>query len=52
MTHLTLHWRRGRSGLYRIPSAMKLYENKGFHATGVEDEDEIELVLYLKQKED
>ncbi len=34
------------------PAAMKLYENKGFHATGVEDEDEIELVLYLKQKED
>ena len=34
------------------PAAMKLYENKGFHATGVEDEDEIELVLYLKQKEE
>lgn len=33
------------------PAAMKLYENKGFQATGVEDEDEIELVLYLKQKE-
>ena len=33
-------------------AAMKLYENKGFQATGVEDEDEIELVLYLKQKED
>ena len=34
------------------PAAMKLYENKGFQATGVEDEEEIELVLYLKQKED
>ena len=34
------------------PAAMKLYENKGFQATGIEDEEEIELVLYLKQKED
>ena len=33
-------------------AAMKLYENKGFQATGIEDEEEIELVLYLKQKED
>ena len=34
------------------PAAMKLYENKGFQATGIEGEEEIELVLYLKQKED
>ena len=27
--------------------ARKLYENKGFRATGVEDEDEIELVLTI-----
>ena len=29
------------------PKARKLYESRGFRATGVEDEDEIELVLYL-----
>ena len=29
------------------PAARKLYENKGFRATGVEDGDEIELVLNL-----
>ena len=29
------------------PVARKLYESKGFAATGVEDEDEIELVLTL-----
>ena len=29
------------------PIAKKLYESKGFRATGVEDEDEIELVLTL-----
>ena len=29
------------------PDARKLYENKGFQATGVEDEDEIELVLTI-----
>ena len=29
------------------PIARKLYENKGFRATGVEDEDEIELVLSI-----
>lgn len=29
------------------PTARKLYEQKGFIATGVEDEDEIELVLML-----
>lgn len=29
------------------PVARKLYENKGFQATGVEDEDEIELVLTI-----
>jgi len=28
--------------------AMKLYENKGFSATGIEDEDEIELTLILE----
>ena len=28
--------------------ARKLYENKGFSATGVEDEDEIELALEVK----
>ena len=27
------------------PVARKLYENKGFTATGIEDEDEIELIL-------
>ena len=30
------------------PVARQLYERKGFVATGVEDEDEIELVLVLK----
>ncbi|MCR5611333.1 MAG: GNAT family N-acetyltransferase [Clostridiales bacterium] len=30
------------------PAARKLYEKKGFRATGVEDEDEIELVLMLE----
>ena len=30
------------------PGARKLYESKGFVATGVEDEDEIELVLMLQ----
>lgn len=30
-------------------AARKLYEKKGFAATGVEDEDEIELVLTLEQ---
>ena len=30
------------------PIARKLYENKGFRATGIEDKDEIELVLALK----
>lgn len=30
------------------PIARKLYESRGFAATGVEDEDEIELVLTLK----
>ena len=29
------------------PIARKLYENKGFSATGVEDEDEIEMVMSL-----
>ena len=29
------------------PVARKVYENKGFRATGVEDEDEIELVLTI-----
>lgn len=29
------------------PTAQKLYESKGFATTGVEDEDEIELVLTL-----
>ena len=29
-------------------AARKLYEKKGFAATGVEDEDEIELVLTLE----
>ena len=29
--------------------ARKLYENKGFSATGVEDEDEIELVLEVNK---
>ena len=29
-------------------AARKLYENRGFRATGVEDEDEIELALTLK----
>lgn len=31
------------------PIARRLYENKGFSATGVEDEDEIELVLEVKK---
>ena len=30
------------------PVARKLYEKKGFSATGIEDEDEIELVMTLK----
>lgn len=30
------------------PVARKLYENKGFTATGVEDEDEIELVMTVE----
>ena len=30
------------------PVARTLYENKGFLATGVEDEDEIELVLTVE----
>ena len=30
------------------PIARKLYENKGFFATGTEDEDEIELVLTVE----
>ena len=29
------------------PTAQRLYESKGFSATGVEDEDEIEMVLTL-----
>ena len=29
------------------PAARKMYESKGFRATGVEDEDEIELVLTI-----
>ena len=29
------------------PVAKKMYEDKGFQATGVEDEDEIELVLTI-----
>lgn len=29
------------------PAARKLYESRGFRATGVEDEDEVELVLML-----
>ena len=29
------------------PTARRLYESKGFSATGVEDEDEVELVLAL-----
>ena len=29
------------------PTARRLYESKGFSATGVEDEDEVELVLTL-----
>lgn len=29
------------------PIARKLYENKGFYETGVEDEDEIELVMTI-----
>ncbi len=32
------------------PAARKLYENKGFHASGAEDEDEIELVLTMRQQ--
>ena len=31
----------------RNPAARKLYENKGFCASGVEDEDEIEFVMTL-----
>ena len=31
-------------------TAKKLYESKGFAATGIEDEDEIELVLTLKER--
>ena len=30
------------------PSARKLYEKKGFSATGVEDEDEIELAFMIR----
>ena len=30
------------------PAARKLYESKGFSATGVEDEDEIELAMILE----
>ena len=30
------------------PAAKKLYEKKGFSATGVEDEDEIEMVLMVE----
>jgi len=30
------------------PSAIKLYESKGFRATGVEDEDEIEMVFMVE----
>lgn len=30
------------------PTALRLYERKGFSATGVEDEDEIELVLTME----
>ena len=30
------------------PAARKLYESKGFSATGVEDEDEVELALTLE----
>jgi len=30
------------------PSARKLYESKGFRATGVEDEDEIEMVFMVE----
>lgn len=30
------------------PLARRLYESRGFSATGVEDEDEIELVLMVK----
>ena len=30
------------------PVAKKLYESRGFSATNVEDEDEIEMVLNLK----
>ena len=29
------------------PAARRMYESKGFSATGVEDEDEVELVLML-----
>ena len=32
------------------PIAMKLYEKKGFSATGNEDEDEIELAMFLKKQ--
>jgi diamine N-acetyltransferase len=30
------------------PAARRLYERKGFRATGVEDEDEIELVMTVR----
>ena len=30
------------------PIARKLYESKGFSATGIEDEDEIELVMMMR----
>ena len=30
------------------PTARKLYEKKGFSATGTEDEDEIEMALTVK----
>lgn len=31
------------------PNALRLYKNKGFTETGVEDEDEIELVLMIEE---
>ena len=31
------------------PTARKLYENKGFSATGAEDEDEIELAMIIRE---
>ena len=30
------------------PVALKLYKSKGFHSTGIEDEDEIELALTIE----